>query len=172
MTDILDNVSTGLVVLGIIGGVLFLALVEKMRSKFVTKDDLAAAEGRIAQAVLSGVRGDLQTVKNDIAAWEVYSDEKLATRIEVDGFGARVTNVEHMFTAVQQMAVDAKDIAKDSQKELRHLREELARSNTLADQNGKHMQTIVITLEKMQTEMEIRREIAAGRKLKNGENHG
>lgn len=101
-----------------------LALIERLRRTFVTPNEQKAMEDRLCSLIHS-LEERIDRFEADLKKWERELDGNVAKRAELNGFGARVGNLEHMFTATQKIAEEARQQSRDALMEIRHLTEKV-----------------------------------------------
>jgi predicted nucleic acid-binding Zn-ribbon protein len=155
MGDVISHVESLLTIAAVVWVVGGLALVEWLRRKFSTPKDLEAMEKRLCDKIEEAQK-ELASLRQDVGDWERYSEDKLASRAELNGYGARVGNLEHMFQAVQTLAQDAKQVALNSQSEIRGLREDVTRSSTLTGETNRKLEALLVSFAEVRTELRLR----------------
>lgn len=101
-----------------------LALIERLRRTFVTPSEQKAMEDRLC-ALIHNLEERIDRFEDDLKRWERELDGNVAKRSELNGFGARVGNLEHMFTSTQKIAEEARQQSRDALMEIRHLTEKV-----------------------------------------------
>lgn len=101
-----------------------LALIERLRRTFVTPTEQKAMEERLC-GLIHSLEERIDRFENDLKKWERELDNNVAKRAELNGFGARVGNLEHMFTSTQKIAEEARQQSRDALMEIRHLTEKV-----------------------------------------------
>jgi methyl-accepting chemotaxis protein len=145
-----DIVSLAASVLGIVviaWAVGSLALIERLRKTFATPKEIEEMEGRLSQQI--------RELKKDVTDFEDLAENKLVTRAEVDGVGSRVGNLEHMFTAVQGMAQEAKEVARESQAEIKNLREDIVRMDKTTNDTNQKLDRLLESFIEVRTALKI-----------------
>lgn len=114
-------IITVIVLLWAIGS---LALIERLRRTFVTPGEQKAMEDRLC-GLINKLQDRIDRFENDLKSWERELNDNTASRAELNGFGSRVGNLEHMFTSTQKIAEEARQQSRDALMEIRHLTEKV-----------------------------------------------
>lgn len=125
-----NTVLTLVVLLWTVGS---LAFIERLRRTFATPRELDNLENRLCDEI-EKLKKTVDQFQAEVKGWEREMHATTATKAEVkhqiDGFGSKVNNLEHMFTSVHQIADEAKERSKDAQSEIRHLGDKVTRVET------------------------------------------
>lgn len=139
-----------------------LALVERLRRTFATPKELDNLKGELCR-LIERLEDKIEQYESKLEAWEHASDKRYATRDELNGWGARVGNLEEMYRGTATLAQAASDASKDAQRELKHLSSEVNKSLGKIDESIRKAEGISIQFAEMRVEL---RHLITGLQLK------
>lgn len=131
-----------------------LALVERLRRTFSTPKELEGVKDELCR-LIERLEDKIGAHDDKIDKWENETGRRFATREELNGWGARVGNLEEMYRGTATLAQQAYEASRDAQREIKHLTSEVTKSLSKIDESVRSTSSLSLHFAEMRAEMRM-----------------